>query len=56
MRLKELTRAYQNVVGDSIRVMLRLKALFRARGIKTPGRGVYHDLKERPQWLAQLSG
>ena len=55
VRLKELTRAYQNPVEDATRVMLRLKALFRARGIKTPGQGVYHNLEERPQWLAQLS-
>ncbi len=55
LRLKELTRTYQNVVEDATRIMLRLKALFRARGIKTPGQGVYHDLKERPQWLAHLS-
>lgn len=55
VRLKELTRAYQNLVGDATRVMLRLKALFRARGIKTPGPGLYHNLEERPQWLAQLS-
>lgn len=55
VRLKELTRAYQNLVEDAIRVMLRLKALFRARGIRTPGQGVYHNLEERPQWLAQLS-
>lgn len=55
VRLKEMTRAYQNLVEDATRVMLRLKALFRARGIKTPGQGVYHHLKERPQWLAQLS-
>ncbi len=55
VRLKELTRAYQNLVEDATRVMLRLKALFRARGIKTPGQGVYHNLEERPQWLAQLS-
>ena len=34
VRLKELTRAYQNLVEDATRVMLRLKALFRARGIK----------------------
>ena len=54
VRLKELTRAYQNLVEDATRVMLRLKALFRARGIKTPGQGVYHNLEERPQWLAQL--
>ena len=37
--LKEFTRTYQNVVEDSTRAMLRLKALFRARGIKTPGQG-----------------
>ena len=55
LRLKELTRAYQNLVEDATRVMLRLKAVFRARGIKTPGQGVYHNLRERPQWLAQLS-
>lgn len=51
--LKELTRTYQNVVEDSTRVMLRLKALFRARGIRTPGRRVYHP-PSRAQWLAQL--
>jgi len=33
--------------------MLRLKALFRARGIKTPGRGVY-DAQRRNEWLQQL--
>jgi len=55
VRLKELTRAYQNLVGDATRVMLRLKALFRARGIQTPGQGLYHNLEQRPQWLAQLS-
>ena len=33
--LKELTRAYRNLVEDATRVMLRLKALFRARGIPT---------------------
>jgi hypothetical protein len=34
--LKELTRTYQHLVEDATRVMLRLKALFRARGLKTP--------------------
>ena len=33
--------------------MLRLKAMFRARGIKTPGRRVYHP-KDREEWLAKL--
>jgi hypothetical protein len=53
--LRELTRTYQNVVEDSTRVMLRLKALFRARGITTPGRRVYHP-KDRQEWLAKLKG
>ncbi len=35
--LKELTRTYQNLVEDSTRVMLRLKALFRARGLDRAG-------------------
>jgi transposase len=42
LTLKELTRTYQNVVEDSTRVMQRLKALLRARGIKAPGKRVYH--------------
>jgi len=51
--LRELTRTYQNVVEDATRVMQRLKALFRARGIKTPGKRVYHP-KNREEWLARL--
>lgn len=51
--LKELTRSYDNLVEDSTRVMLRLKALFRARGIKTPGQRVYQP-RDRAQWLAKL--
>jgi len=51
--LKELTRTYRNLVEDSTRVMLRLKALFRARGIPAPGKRVYHPTA-RLQWLAQL--
>ena len=52
--LKELTRTYQNVVEDSTRVMLRLKALFRARGIKAPGKRVYHP-RTRDEWMAKLT-
>jgi hypothetical protein len=33
--------------------MLRLKALFRARGIRTPGKRVFHD-RHRVEWLRQL--
>ena len=52
--LKELTRSYQNLVADATRVMLRLKALFRARGIRTPGPRVYHPAG-RAAWLARLA-
>ena len=51
--LKELARTYQNLVGDCTRVMQRIKALFRARGIKTPGSSVYTPGSRR-EWLAQL--
>jgi transposase len=53
--LKELARTYQNLVEDGTRVMLRLKALFRARGIRTPGHAVYR-VDQRAQWLAELPG
>jgi transposase len=51
--LKELTRCYQNLVEDTTRVMLRLKALFRARAIRAPGKSVYHPAR-RADWLAHL--
>ena len=53
LTLQELTRAYQSVVEDSTRVMQRLKALFRARAIRTPGRRVY-SLKDREVWLQRI--
>jgi transposase len=51
--LKELTRSYRNLVEDATRVMLRLKALFRARAIPVRGTGVY-QVRGRATWLAQL--
>ncbi len=51
--LRELTRTYQNVVVDATRVMQRLKALFRARAIKAPGKRVYSPAY-RQEWLAKL--
>jgi transposase len=51
--LKELVRTYENVVEDGTRVMRRLKALFRARAIPTPGNDVY-DPKQQAQWLVKL--
>jgi transposase len=51
--LQELTRTYLNLVEDSTRTMLRLKALFRARAIRAPGQRIYGK-KERALWLARL--
>ncbi len=55
LTLKELMRDYNNLVEDSTRVMLRLKAIFRARAIPTPGVSVYRS-SQRKQWLAKLEG
>jgi hypothetical protein len=51
--LKELARAYLNLVEDSTRTMQRLKSLFRARGIEARGLVVYQS-KNRSEWLAKL--
>jgi hypothetical protein len=51
--LKELGRNYNNLVEDSTRVMLRIKALFRARAIVTKGTSVYRAA-QRKTWLARL--
>jgi len=53
LTLKELVRCYTNLVEDSTRVMLRIKALFRARAIPTPGTSVYRA-RERSKWLARI--
>jgi len=55
LTLKELVRNYSSLVEDSTRVMLRIKALFRARGILTPGVSVYRA-SHRQEWLRQLEG
>jgi transposase len=52
--LRELARCYQCLVDDSTRVWLRLKALLRARGIKTAGRTVYRP-REQSAWLRQFA-
>ena len=51
LTLKEFVRSYASLGGT--RVMLRIKALFRARGIKTPGMSVYREAR-RKEWLSQL--
>src|SRR5438067_3660355 len=52
LTLKELVRNYNNLVT---RVMQRIKALFRARAILTPGVSVYR-VSQREQWLSRLHG
>jgi len=53
-QLKELVRGYETLCRDSQRTMARIKAIYRARGIRTPGRSVYQP-KMREQWLEQLN-
>lgn len=53
--LQELMRNYTALVQDSTRVMLRIKALFRARAIATPGQTVYGS-RHRQEYLSQLHG
>jgi len=52
--LKELVRCYMNLVDDSTRVMLRLKAIYRGRAISTSGEAVYRP-SQRKLWLAKLN-
>ena len=51
--LKELARSYLALVEDVTRVMSRLKALYRGRGIACGGQRVYSALSRSP-WLEQL--
>jgi len=53
-KLKELVRAYETFSLDTQRTMNRIKAIYRGRGIATPGRGVY-QARTRDQWLAKLA-
>ena len=52
--LKELSRAYETLSGDTQRTMVRIKALYRGRGIRTPGRSVY-QARQHAHWLEQLT-
>ena len=53
-KLKQLAAGYQTLCSDVQRTMARVKAIYRGRGIPTPGRGVYQP-KQRQQWLGLLS-
>lgn len=52
--LKELVRAYNALVIDAVRVMLRIKAIYRARLSATAGKGVYRPALRR-EWLGKIS-
>lgn len=51
--LRELARSYVTLVIDTTRVMNRLKAIDRGRGIPSKGTRVYSP-RLRPAWLDQL--
>jgi transposase len=53
-KLKELVRGYETLSMDTQRTMVRIKAIYRGRGIRTPGRGVYQP-KQHEQWLQLLT-
>jgi len=52
--LRELARSYQTISKDLIRVMNRLKALYRAWGIPCAGTKVYAP-RYREEWLSKIS-
>lgn len=52
--LKELARNYNCLVADTTRVMNRLKAIFRGRGIGCAGSEVYRPDRQE-QWLRKLT-
>jgi transposase len=52
-RLRELGRVHSMLVRDVVRVQGRLKAMYRSRGVATPGKTVYGP-KQRERWLRQL--
>ena len=52
--LKELARSYTTLVQDGSRVMSRLKALYRGRGIACGGTQVYSP-RHRARWLERLT-
>ena len=53
-KLKQLMRSYETLSEDTKRTMVRIKAIFRGRGIPTPGHQVY-QLIQREQWLQSLT-
>ncbi len=52
-QLRELSRGYSMVVGDSVRVQNRIKSLYRSRGIPTSRQNVYGQTV-REKWVRKL--
>jgi transposase len=52
--LKELVRSYDSLVEDSVRVMNRIKAMYRSRAIPTAGGAVYSPT-QRESFMAHLN-
>lgn len=52
--LKEMVRGYECLVSDTTRVMNRIKAMYRSRGIACAGHDVYRE-DRRSQWLQKLT-
>jgi transposase len=52
-RLRELSRVYQMVNDDVVRVKNRLKSMYRSRGIATGGKEVFRSA-HRQDWLKKL--
>jgi transposase len=52
--LKELSRSYLTISGDLVRVMTRLKALYRSWAIPCTGKQVYAP-QHRAEWLVKIT-
>lgn len=52
-KLRDLAHGYLATVSDSIRMMNRIKALYRGWSIRCAGRDVYYK-RNRKQWLSKL--
>jgi transposase len=52
--LGELVRLYEALLDDSLRVMLRIRASYRSRGIPVKSQSVYHPSR-RSEWLEQIT-
>src|SRR5499426_1378091 len=53
-QLKELVQGYETLSTDTQQMMVRIKAIYRAHGIRTPNSAVYQQ-KQRKQWLQLLT-